>query len=210
MLNLSLSDNSGKFLILSNLISLCFAIIFGFDLGSLMWLYLLESILIGFFTFLSLPIIAFRTRNLFAIGLSVFLSFFFLFHYGGFHFVYLIFLSVLPYFKIKIPLFEFFLSLLPLFLSHAYSFFEHVLFSNDPADSQLDIGSVASKFIAPYSRILPMHLTIIFSGFLVVFVGPGELATKLILIVFMVLKIVADLHFHNVKHGLKFTTLNFD
>ena len=91
-------DLSLLFLLFSNILTIFFAITENWNLSTIMWIYWFQSIIIGFFNFIRiLQLKEFSTEG-FRIngrpaqptqGTKIFTAFFFLFHFGFFHFSYL-------------------------------------------------------------------------------------------------------------------------
>lgn len=190
-------DSSSKILVLSNVFTIILAVSLGYGFAVLIWAYWLESVVIGIFAFLKLMIGGIKQAKTMPTG--IFLALFFAFHYGMFHFGYLIFLSVLPWFSVNQSEVSWVLLTGGILLaSHTFSFYENVL----RKWREIPYGAKAAKlqFREPYSRILPMHMTIILSGFAVGFFGIE--GNVLLLLLFMGLKTVSDLYFHMVKHKL--------
>ncbi|NQU77935.1 hypothetical protein HQ544_04545 [Candidatus Falkowbacteria bacterium] len=189
-------DSSVIFLILSNLITIIIAITQKWDFGVILWIYWFQSITIEFFHFLRiLNLKNFTTQNVRVNNIplkatnsaKIFVAFFFLFHYGIFHFAYMIFLffkggslvANLGYITGITAMF---------FANHLYSFLKN--FKQDTEKKQ-NIGKV---MFFPYARIIPMHFTILF-GFLF-------FASQIGLIFFLLLKTIADVIMHNKEHSL--------
>lgn len=176
----------------SNLLVIILAIIQKWDTSTVLWVYWIQSIIIGFFQFLRiLSLKKFFTENFKINGqlalptnnTKVFTAFFFLFHYGFFHFIYAIFLFN---FFTNQPLdFTYIFSGgLIFFLNHLFSFYH-----NRVMDQQ-KTQNIGTLMFTPYARIVPMHLIIVFGAIL------GQSA----LIIFLLLKTLADLVMHNFKH----------
>lgn len=180
-------------LIVSNLIIIILAVIQKWDISTVLWVYWMQSIIIGFFQFLRiLSLRNFSTEKFIINGhpalptpkTKTFTAFFFAFHYGFFHFIYAIFLFNL--FKSDHP-FDFgylLLGGLVFFINHLFSYFQ-----NRIIDEQ-KIQNIGTLMFTPYTRIVPMHLIIIF----------GAILGQSTLIVFLLLKTIADLVMHIVKH----------
>jgi len=136
---------------------------------TVIWLYWLQSVLIGLFNFIDM--LTLKTKNIDVsnmtfndkpatpAGAKGCLPIFFLFHYGIFHFVYLIFLFV--DFKIADTNFSYLgIAALVVFLQQVIQFVQNkVKFANRSRN-------IASMFFTPYLRIVPMHLTILLPKFL--------------------------------------------
>ena len=192
-------DLSLWFLLLSNLATVFFATKENWNLSTIMWIYWFQSITIGFFNFIRiLQLKEFSTEG-FEIngqpaqptqGTKIFTAFFFLFHYGFFHFVYMMFLLTGTFTKTYgnasnfIELKYIFLASLLFFINHLFSYFY-----NRPKDTKKQ--NIGSLMLYPYARIIPMHLTIIFGS---AFGGA--------LPFFLVLKTFADGIMHIVEHNV--------
>lgn len=115
------------------------------------------------------------------------IAFTFAVHYGIFHGVYFVFLHTGRGDLSREDLLIVLGCVTIFFLNHGYSF-RHNLESD--LRRKPNMGSV---MLFPYARILPMHLTIIFGGFL------GDWSVAMLLL-FFVLKTLADLIMHLVEH----------
>ena len=192
----SFQDVSLWFLLVSNLTTIFFAMNDGWNLLTIMWIYWTQSIIIGLFNFIRiLQLKEFSTENFYINGKSAqptqktknFTAFFFLAHYGLFHFVYAIFLLT----GVFIVSGESSFDTKYIFLSASLFFFNHLFsyFYNKPRDTrQQNIGAL---MFYPYVRILPMHLTIILGSYF-----------NSALIFFLILKTVADCAMHVVEHKI--------
>jgi len=192
--NLNL-DASEKLLIFGNLVTIAMALIFNYPLATIIWLYWLESVIIGFFAFFKVLFVTGRGKLPFSKRIP--LALFFSLHYGAFHLGYLAFLSIMPWFAVGLERMDYLLmSGAVLFLVHAVSFFMHVLKGHEgTAEDNMQL-----QFIEPYARIIPMHLTIIASGFVI---GIFAVFKSIVLLfVFMGIKTVADVSFHRWKHQI--------
>lgn len=201
----SLFDSSSLSLLLSNLVVILLAVLQDWDLLSVMWLYWAQSVVIGLFYFLRmLNLKEFSTEGLKMNGQPVEptratqrqVAFFFLLHYGFFHFFYAVFLSgfsVLELFGSGFGLADIIYIILAavlFFMNHLYSF-KHNL-----AEDARHKPNIGSMMFFPYLRIIPMHMTIIGGGILA-----GEEGWAWIpLVFFMALKTVADVLMHAVEH----------
>jgi hypothetical protein len=193
---------TGKVLIISNAIAIILAILFSYSLAIIIWTYYLESLIIGLFTILTIITTGIRHRA--SLPKAISMGGFFALHYGFFHFVYLIFLSMFAFwlaepgtpFYMEASDFQYiFLTAGILLLSHSFSFAKNILQRHEEpfwdADKQID-----ATFTRPYFRIIPLHITIIASGF-VVLVVPMSI---FLLVLFMGLKTLMDLAAHQQKH----------
>lgn len=189
-----LRDPSALSLIVSNLVTIVFAVVQGWELSVLMWIYWSQSIIIGLSNFARiLSLKEFSTEG-FRIGNRPVrpteqtkrkTAFFFLIHYGFFHLIYFAFLLTDSKLAGRhlVPV----LFCVAIFLvNHSYSFLYNL--KRDLARKP-NIGMV---MFFPYARIVPLHLTIIFGSMLAK--GTGRL------ILFLLLKTLADLIMHGVEH----------
>ncbi|OGJ21493.1 hypothetical protein A3K73_00835 [Candidatus Pacearchaeota archaeon RBG_13_36_9] len=191
-------DKSAIFLIFSNIITIFFAVYEGWSLATLMFIYWAQSVIIGVFTFIKiLTLKNFSTENFRINNRQVeptnstkyITAFFFLFHYGMFHFGYLIFLLSLIISQKQISILIILTVLASIgifFVNHLFSFLYH-----REQDSQ-KVKNIGTITFFPYARIIPMHLTIVF-GFFLVKSAAG-------LVFFLVLKTIADVIMHLFEH----------
>lgn len=191
-------ESSAKMLLLSNLITLVIAIVFHWSILTLLWGYWLQSVIIGLFTVVKLLMFGYRNKHQGLFLKAVRDSVFFTFHYGIFHAVYLLFLYFFSTggatgFHFRQPDYigiAFIGSLF--FVNHFYSFIKNYVWEKKTIAS-----STNQIFLEPYKRIFPMHMTIIAAGFFSALVPSAE--TPLI-IVFLLLKTLADLKSHDILH----------
>ena len=192
-------DLSLWFLLLSNLVTVFFAIKEHWNLLILMWIYWFQSITIGFFNFIRILQLKEFSNKEFIIndkvvqltkGIKIFFAFFFLVHYGLFHFIYMIFLLTETFTKTYrnasnfIELKYIFLTSLLFFINHLFSY----VYNRQKDTKKQNIGAL---MFYPYARIIPMHLTIIFGS---------SLADALPF--FLVLKTFADCIMHIIEHNV--------
>jgi len=199
-----LTDPSLWILFVTNIVTIYVASMQGWNLLELMWTYWFQSITIGFFNFLRiLSLKKYSTEGMKLNGKQPVAggdtkraaAFFFLVHFGFFHFVYLGFLGAftkmggvvvgmdeisgfaLPNFNtVLLPAVMF-------FISHAFSYVY-----NRPRDTEKQ--NLGALMFYPYARILPMHLTVILIPFFssVTF--------------FLGLKVFADAVMHTIEHAI--------
>lgn len=192
-----LHDRSLWLLVFSNAVTIILALWQNWSLAPIMMIYWMQSVIIGIFNFIRiLQLKDFSTEGFKLHGRSVsattfikiYTAFFFLFHYGLFHLIYLAFLMGLmatqsngqgtigwPYIYLTAGLF---------FINHLYSYIY-----NKPKDSgKQNIGSV---MMSPYARIIPMHFTIFLSS---IYGGA--------IIIFLLLKTIVDALMHAVEHKM--------
>lgn len=194
-------DTSLQVLLLVNLFTIFVAVKEEWGLGTLMWVYWFQSIIIGFFNVVRIV----RLKNFSTDGLKMndqpisptqaskyLVAGFFTVHYGLFHLVYFFFLFI-GFTKIAgstSPVAWNFVIVTSLmfFCNHLFSF----LYNKERDVKKINIGTL---MFLPYARILPMHLTIIFAPVFVVF-------ATFPLFIFLLLKTIADMITHIVEHTI--------
>ena len=188
----TLTSASTLALIIANMVPIAGTVFLGWNLSDVMVLYWAESAIIGFFTLLKIIVIG-RWMALLA-------GPFFLGHFGGFMAVHFLFIYA---FFVKGPedmsaaggdlsdVAKLFVILWPalaaLFASHTYSFFANFLGRGEYRKS-----SVKEQMSKPYSRIVFMHLVLIFGGGISLVIG--QIAPVLIAVIG--LKIYFDVKAH--------------
>lgn len=191
-IKLVIGDYSALSLVVSNLLTICWAAREHSNFLTILIIYWSQSVVIGFFSFIKIL----SLKNFSTVGVKfnnqlleptvftkIFSAFFFLFHYGIFHFVYAVFLLVdrnisSVNFGFVLPSFFIF------FGNHLFSFIQ-----NWTKESKTK--NLGTLMFFPYLRIFPMHLAIIFGG---IFAG------VLPVILFMFLKSIADVTMHVFEH----------
>ncbi len=181
-------------LILANLIPLGGVVFLSWTVGDVLLLYWAESAVIGIYNLARMWVIG-RLKVLF-------FGPFFLGHYGGFMVGHLLFIygfiisdgdtsvSVTRVFDDFLALYP---ALIALFISHGVSFFQNFL-----GRREYETMTLREQMSEPYKRIIVMHLTIIFGGFLVMMLDNKLPA----LILMIVLKVGVDLRAHLREHHL--------
>ncbi|HEY7841420.1 MAG TPA: DUF6498-containing protein [Gammaproteobacteria bacterium] len=190
------ADSSVWLLVAANVFALFAALHFDWTARSLMLVYWSQSVAIGFSYFLRiLSLEKFSTENFYinkqpvqpTQGTKVQVAFFFAFHYGFFHFIYLMFLVVdvrngPPELDIW-----FWLCAAAFFLNHFWSY----RYNRDI--DRMGTPNIGTLMFTPYLRIVPMHLTIIAGGLMTESGGA--------LLLFGVLKTLADVGMHVAEHA---------
>jgi hypothetical protein len=194
-----LHDWSFWLLLVINLVSMFWALIAHWNLIAIMWMYWFQSVEIGMFNFFRIMDLKEFSVEGFTIndrpaqateGTKYFTAVFFAVHYGFFHFGYAHFLLSDGFEKrfggspssqemnsimITAGLF---------FIAHLFSYLY-----NAPKDTaKQNIGKLMGY---PYTRIIPMHFTIIFGSF----IGAA-------LPLFLILKTAADCYMHLYEHNV--------
>lgn len=212
---------SAMLLILVNLIPIIGVIIFKWNPYDILILYWLENIVIGIFNFLRMFFVkGDETRirreereNVFNVGeklippeaeireqiaiaqmgSKVFLPFFFLMHYGMFNLVHGVFLFTLvakrSSFLVEGDYKGLIIFFIALTISHGFSFVFNFI-----GRKEYVTRTMAHQMMAPYGRVIVIHMTIILGAFLASFLP------SYIIIVFIVVKIIADLIAHLGSH----------
>jgi len=204
-------------LLCSNIITIVLAVAGNWDAATVLFIYWAQSIIIGIFTVISLiradtaaltadisqsaegNVSVGMMNRYFARYYKYFIAGFFTFHYGLFHVVYYEFIVDSGFFGVvdfSSP--EVWASCGLFFVNHLYSslYYRH--------DERKGGGYIAEEFTYPYSRIFPMHLTIIFGAIIVsVLSAAGIESTLPVVVLFLVLKVYADLMMHIKKHAGK-------
>ncbi len=194
---LPLSSESAIALVVANLVPLAGVLFFGWDLGSIMVLYWVESGVIAFYTVLKIAIVG-KLAAIVAVP-------FFVGHFGGFmiaHFllIYSLFLresiggwapgAGAELYAIFIPIW---ISIAALFISHGVSFFTNFI-----GEREYEAATVSGLMHAPYYRVIVMHMTLILGGWIVMLIGMPAGA----LVVLLLLKTAVDLHAHRREHAV--------
>ena len=181
-------------LLAANALTIVLAVVEGWELGPLMWIYWIQSIIIGGFRFLRmLSLDRFSTDGVLindrpvkpTRATQMKMSFFFLVHYGGFHLAYAFFLVS----EQKVAPGDGFLIVVcvAIFLANHWFSFR----SNLEKDVRTT-PNIGRLMFFPYARIIPMHMTIVFGAYVA--------ATETALLIFLSLKTLADLIMHAIEH----------
>jgi hypothetical protein len=163
-------------IIASNLLPIFGILFLGWSMGSVMILYWVENVMVGFFTILK---IVFADEQAGGWLARIPLMLFFCVHFGGFCVGHLIFIIALfmpktlvvwnlhntPVNLLKF-LAELWLPILGMFISYSIYFYQHYL-----GDGIYQRVSLTSLMGEPYPRIMSMHFVLIIAGFLVVALG---------------------------------------
>ncbi len=211
-------DPSALVLFFSNVLFIVFAIVCSVSLGEVLFVYWLQSVIIGSFNILKILMYPFAsnssTRGYYSSNGKIFsldslkgrliIAFFFVFHYGFFHFVYLIFIGA-PNLFLANEVSPILIGGLIFFIPHLFSFFFNL--KSDLAKK----WDVIKLMFLPYSRILPMHITIIFGAVIMLLIGMplyfifGNIGVRfaelLVMILFTLIKMLVDLSSHKNYHG---------
>ena len=218
------TDVSLWFLVAANLITIWFALTEHWALTEILLAYWIQSVIIGIVNVIKIATLENYSTAGFSIngrhvspniGTKTFTAFFFLIHYGFFHFAYLMFILALgptfdgspgfsdykdlaigtgitipKVFPSSIDYASLAFMALTYFINHLASFLYN---RKGDAEKTQNIGAV---MFYPYARIIPMHLTIIFGGFISVATGN----TAVVMMLFLFLKTGADAVMHVLEH----------
>ncbi len=191
---LSMTSPSTMALFAANLIPVAGVLMFGWSVGEVMLLFWAESAVIGFYNLCKMWVIG-RWATLF-------MGPFFLGHYGGFMVGHLLFIygfmikgpdhgGVIPMTEVFSDFVSLSPALLALFISHGVSFSRNFL-----KRKEFEPMALKQLMVEPYRRIVVMHITIIFGGFLVMMLDNALPA----LVLMICLKVGADLKAHFRAH----------
>ncbi|QBB71972.1 hypothetical protein ELE36_17270 [Pseudolysobacter antarcticus] len=174
-------------IIVANAFVIGIAFIQHWPLGTLLWPYWIQSVVIGIFNFRRMWLLKnFSSAGMLVNGSSVsatsatakFTAGFFALHYGGFHLVYLFFLFAIAPFPHGQGLWIL-LAAATFGIGQYHAYRQHLI---EDARGESNIGALMAT---PYLRILPMHLVIMLGAILR---GSGW-----ILVLFGVLKTAAEI-----------------
>lgn len=193
-------------LIFSNLLVIFFAVVDDISANEVLWIYWTQSVIIGIFNFIKMITLKDFSTEGFKRGSKPMLptratavssAIFFLFHYGFFHLIYAFFLGVFPIIShsnvSSSGTLYFLLSAGMFFISYLIEFINS---NKEQPDELPNIGFI---MFAPYVRIIPMHLTIIFGGFIAAAGSFFSTNTNLAVItLFIGIKTVVDLITHSI------------
>ncbi len=181
MLKRIFKDTGFWFLLFINSYLVYYYLQYPAEFNTIVWIYWLQSILIGFFTFIELLLVKEPDESSMKLNNQPIsknnmgcAAFFFLFHFGIFHLVYAVFLLVSFSKGTNI---KFILITAGIFLVEGT-----LQLIRKKTSSQPQKENIGKIFFMPYLRIIPMHLMILLPGFL----GFGSS------VIFLFLKTAAD------------------
>lgn len=200
-----LSKPSAWGLIASNLAVIFYAYIDNLSATEVLWMYWIQSVVIGLFNFLRILMLKnFSTEGFKQNGKEVSptkatkisTGVFFLLHYGFFHLIYGIFLATFPTImnepKSEGSFYLLFSSIVFL-VNYGYDFYK------EQNTETYEVPNLGTIMFMPYLRIIPMHLTIILGGFIVAAGSFARLDTSLfVILLLMGLKTFVDLITHSI------------
>ena len=191
-------NRSALVLLLSNLLTIVMAVIQGWDVSMLMWIYWGQSVVIGYFNVHRImDLERFSTKGFRINDQAVEptretqrkTAVFFAMHYGIFHLVYAVFLFKDASLEGTVSLLAAGVCVFAFYLNHRYSW------QYNRARDRERVPNIGNIMFFPYLRIIPMHLTILFGGFLG---GHGTFS----LLFFLLLKTAADVAMHVIEHAM--------
>ena len=206
--NFIFSDISVWVLLSVNLLTIFFAITQKWNFDMIIWTYLIQSMIIGLFSFIKIITLKkFSTEGYYVSSkkfngkikmeqpvptkeTKIKSAFFFLFHYGMFILSYIIMAIILigtPKMFSMILLASLFF-----FLNHLFSFFYNKKIDEEKI---LNIGQLMGR---PYLRILPMHIAIIILS--LISFSLLDIRNEIFLLIFMSLKTIVDMYSHIIEH----------
>jgi hypothetical protein len=188
-------------LLAANLYPVVGVVFLDWDAFYLLLLFWMENLVIGFYTIIKMLLISLDNAS-WAAKLSSVL--FFCVHYGMFTLVHGVFIFVVFGGGIgdassddtitawqKVLNYQLLWGALALLISHGVSFFQNYIKAKEYKQSKL-----AELMQQPYGRVVILHLTIIFGGFLVMILGSPVVG----LIFLIVIKTVIDIRSHLQQH----------
>lgn len=210
------TDPSLQALLAANLITIVLAILENWDLASVLFVYLAQSIIIGIFAVITIlgtdteALAADMNKETAATtgklavwserGIWLYKSVmagFFTIHYGLFHLVYFLFIVDGGLFgSVDFSNAGIWACCGIFFVNHLYSY--HYNRGGERQGAEYITGA----FFRPYNRIIPMHLTIIFGSIvMLVFQLLGFTTVLPVLVLFLALKTYMDVQMHIRKHN---------
>jgi hypothetical protein len=172
------------FLVLANLVPISGILFFDWDVFSILFFYWLESAVVGVFNVAKMLTIK-PAGNHKLSGVI-----FFIIHYSAFMFGHGLFIFEL-FSPVEIKATTVLLAVVSLTISHGYSFITNYI-----GRKENEKVSISEQMVAPYSRIMVMHVTIIFCAFIINLFSTA----RVILILLIVLKVVIDVVAHIREH----------
>lgn len=192
-------------LFVANIITIFFAFLFNWGVLDLMLIYIIQSIIIGFFSFLKILLVSIKSSGTNAV-LGVFVSFWFLLIHICVHVAYASFIiSIAPdslvvtnsLMELNASSIGFFIAVLAFFINHLFSF---VYYSKKATFSLSKINRLIDNLCA---RIIPIHITILLGAIFLSY----HVLDYFFLLVFMLSKTMVDLKTHKNEHKNELVSL---
>ncbi len=194
-LNIKKSDWAVWLLLVNNLVPLFGALFLGWEIKNLVLIYWIESAVIGIYNIIKM--IKANDEGI----IKIFLVPFFIVHYGLFMGVHLTFIIIL--FNPEFSFTGLVYAVLFMFVSHGYS-----LVANYFKKGGYKTASVGALMVAPYKRILLMHLTVLIGGVIFFMLTPFFPNPMLPAVFLIIIKTYADWKSHNKEHFNIFKALD--
>ncbi|MCX8104344.1 MAG: DUF6498-containing protein [Ignavibacterium album] len=191
----------------SNVAVIFFAIVDRLSASEVMWIYWIQSVIIGLFNFFRILLLKnFSTTGFKQNGKEVLptkaakisTAVFFLFHYGFFHLIYAVFLGTFPLLldesKNSPGNFYLLFTAIIFLINYGIEFYKEQTTISD------EVPNLGTVMFMPYFRIIPMHLTIILGGFIAAAGSFLKTDTSLLVIILLMsIKTFIDLITHSVN-----------
>ncbi len=191
---------STRTLVLTNVCAIALALIFQWPIGSLLWPYWAQSVIIGWFSRQRLLALGHYSTEGFTVNdqpveptyeTQRSTANFFTLHYGFFHFIYAIFLTQLASNLSLIDWLGVIAASIAFAFNHYASYRRNI---EADAEGEPNIGTL---MFLPYLRIIPMHLTIIIGGAVM-----QSHSSAWAVLLFGALKTLADVGMHVAEHRI--------
>jgi len=195
-----LSKKTSFWLIITNIVPLAGVLFLHWDIFSIMLIYWLENIVIGFYNIgkiykaeRPIKIVEMIKNNNQSASkdLRLFVIFFFIVHFGMFTFGHGVFVFALFGGGESINYPALLTGAISLFVSHGISYYENYLGKKEYKEL-----SSFDAMMLPYKRVVILHITIIASAFFIQLLGAKYMAV----VVLVLIKIIVDLRFHSSEH----------
>ena len=188
-------------LLISNLFTIALAIYFGCDIINILWIYWFQSIIIGLICVVEiLSLKKFSTEEITpplepnSVSTKIQVAVVFIFAFGMFHFIYALFLFNIFSLAQKGNIIQWEVILPGISIFFVHYFIQYIL-SKIKTQSNV-VPNIGKVMIKPFYRIVPMHLIIILSVWIILAgVSPSNrTASIIILILFTSIKTLADVY----------------
>ncbi len=186
------------YLIIANCIPIVGVVFFDWSLFQILMVYWMENIVIAFYTILKM--VKASSRFMKIPGRSqggrltvVFIISFFIIHFGGFVFVHWVFIHVLfgpssAFFNGQVEIIPLLITFFIFLVSHGISYWQNFI-----AGGEFNKVSPIDMMLAPYSRIVVMHLTVLAAGFVFAIFS----LNRFFRIIIIIIKTVIDYRLHS-------------
>jgi hypothetical protein len=185
---LTMKKYSLLILILANLVPVAGIFLFNWDVFSILFFYWIESAVVGLFNIAKMFMI--KSVNAFGVSHKTSGIVFFIVHYSLFMLGHGVFLYAL-FAPVDIRASTIILAVISLTISHGVSFVTNYI-----GHKEYEKVTLSQQMVAPYGRIVFMHITIILCGFLISLTGTNQV----LLIALIIFKITIDVITHLKEH----------